>query len=119
METRKKISDCDANQHPCKVIDFESKYRKQGDESTLCDYIRQCVKAKFTKRRLVKFLDRSFPFVSNIRTYRFKQDILSDIIAGFTVGIMQIPQGKTLFKTLLTLPFANEFIFNSIHAVTL
>ena len=33
------------------------------------------------------------PFIRIMKDYNFKTDLLSDILAGLTVGIMQIPQG--------------------------
>ena len=34
------------------------------------------------------------PFIRVLRHYDVKNDLLSDIVAGLTVGIMNIPQGK-------------------------
>ncbi len=34
-----------------------------------------------------------FPFIRIMKAYSLKDDLPSDIIAGLTVGIMQIPQG--------------------------
>ena len=36
---------------------------------------------------------KHFPFVNVLRGYDVKGDLLSDLIAGLTVGIMHIPQG--------------------------
>ena len=33
------------------------------------------------------------PIVKNYRKYKVKTDLPNDVIAGFTVGIMQLPQG--------------------------
>ena len=38
------------------------------------------------------FFDR-FPFFKWIRKYNLKNDLLKDLIAGFTIGIVHIPQG--------------------------
>lgn len=40
------------------------------------------------------FIFSFFPFIDIMKKYRLKRDLLPDIIAGLTVGIMQIPQGK-------------------------
>ena len=37
---------------------------------------------------------RRLPFINIMRNYNVKQDLLSDIISGLTVGVMHIPQGK-------------------------
>lgn len=34
-----------------------------------------------------------FPIFSWLPKYDFKRDLISDIISGFTVGVMHIPQG--------------------------
>lgn len=43
------------------------------------------------------FLLHIFPFVHLLRSYKFRRDLSGDIIAGLTVGIMHIPQGKDVF----------------------
>lgn len=35
-----------------------------------------------------------FPVLSWLPSYPWKQDLIPDILAGLTVGIMSIPQGK-------------------------
>ena len=35
------------------------------------------------------------PFVRIMKKYKIKRDLVGDIVAGITVGIVQIPQGKT------------------------
>jgi hypothetical protein len=41
-----------------------------------------------------KLLLRTVPVVGWLRHYKWKNDIVADIVAGFTVAIMHIPQGK-------------------------
>jgi hypothetical protein len=36
---------------------------------------------------------KRFPLFDWIRKYNFKEDFLKDLIAGLTIGIIQIPQG--------------------------
>ncbi|KAH9503337.1 hypothetical protein Btru_072768 [Bulinus truncatus] len=45
-----------------------------------------------SKRRTWKILSMYVPLVKYIRYYKFKENIVSDILAGFTVGIVHIPQ---------------------------
>ena len=40
------------------------------------------------------FLFTLFPFIAILKNYKIKQDLPGDVIAGLTVGIMHIPQGK-------------------------
>ena len=42
-------------------------------------------------------LDR-IPFIKWISSYDFKNDLLRDFIAGVTIGIIQIPQGKHFMR---------------------
>ena len=42
------------------------------------------------------FLWNFFPFMRILKGYSLKSDLPSDIVAGFTVGIMHIPQGTSL-----------------------
>lgn len=37
----------------------------------------------------------SIPFIRCIKEYKIKKYLLGDILAGITVGIMHIPQGKS------------------------
>nr|CAH8857490.1 unnamed protein product [Trichobilharzia regenti] len=44
-----------------------------------------------------------FPFLRTLYTYKVKSCLFSDIIAGFTVGIMHVPQGMA-YALVATLP---------------
>jgi MFS superfamily sulfate permease-like transporter len=48
------------------------------------------------KRRIWKIFTNAFPFFSWIKSYGWKSDLFADFVAGCTVGVMQIPQGKFL-----------------------
>jgi hypothetical protein len=61
------------------------------------------------KRYLVKYYKPSgpcmknyllerFPFFTWITKYDYKENLLKDIIAGLTIGIIQIPQGNFFFN---------------------
>ena len=39
------------------------------------------------------FLFMLFPFLNTLRDYTVKEDLVSDLIAGLTVGVMHVPQG--------------------------
>ncbi|CAG5129716.1 unnamed protein product, partial [Candidula unifasciata] len=66
------------------------------------------VKSKARKCECSPSCVRSFctshlPFLSIMKQYRVRQDLIPDIIAGLTVGIMHIPQGMA-YGQLSTLP---------------
>jgi len=62
----------------------------QQDIGVLCEFLQQ--------RSPMEWLEFFFPMVEWLRKYKFKADILSDIIAGITVAAVVIPQGIGLLK---------------------
>uniref|UniRef100_A0A1I8HRN2 STAS domain-containing protein n=1 Tax=Macrostomum lignano TaxID=282301 RepID=A0A1I8HRN2_9PLAT len=56
-----------------------------------------------SKRCLLDCLLSLFPFISVIRQYQWRSDLIADTIAGLTVGIMNIPQGMA-YAMLADLP---------------
>jgi hypothetical protein len=46
-----------------------------------------------TLRNLKLRILRFFPFLLIFKNYQIRSDLLGDIVAGLTVGIMHIPQG--------------------------
>ncbi|KAL8612924.1 hypothetical protein ACOMHN_035001 [Nucella lapillus] len=55
------------------------------------------------KDRAKKTCITIFPFIRIMRKYDVKSDLINDIIAGLTVGIMQLPQGMA-YSMLADLP---------------
>lgn len=51
-----------------------------------------------------------FPIFAWLPQYNFTKDLVSDIIAGFTVGVMHIPQGCWLTMFLFRISFCNNMI---------
>lgn len=81
---------------PGLVVNFERRYKikHQSTETTF-----ECCKKNFMKccsiRQIKRGFIASFPFIQLIKNYKLRKYLANDIIAGMTVGIMQIPQGKT------------------------
>lgn len=48
-----------------------------------------------TGRNFVNFLVGFIPIASWLPKYKWKNDLLNDIVGGFTVGVMHVPQGIT------------------------
>lgn len=46
----------------------------------------------------MKILKTTIPLIDWLSTYNWKNDILGDIVAGITVAVMHIPQGKYVCK---------------------
>lgn len=82
-----------------KVVDFEEQYALQdaAPKATLRQRITGFAGKCCTRDKLKSTLHSNFPFINVIRRYKILQDLPSDIIAGLTVGIMQIPQGMFIY----------------------
>lgn len=81
---------------------FDEGHDKQERHSkSFCDQIqalrRQCACSGACAKRLIL---KVFPFVAVLKGYSVKDDLISDLIAGLTVGIMHIPQGKEVFLVI-------------------
>lgn len=63
--------------------EFSKKSRKQS-------IIDNC---QYFMTRFFKWLITYFPFIQILMQYRVKSWLFNDIISGFTVGIMHVPQG--------------------------
>ncbi|CAD5123546.1 unnamed protein product [Dimorphilus gyrociliatus] len=59
-----------------------------GEVKQKCTVSTSCMKS---------VLFKIFPFIGIMGNYKVKEDLLGDLVSGFTVGIMHIPQGKELF----------------------
>lgn len=57
---------------------------------------KRCLSKKFTPNRncFLNFMRRRFPFTRWIFEYNLKENILKDLIAGLTVGVIQIAPSK-------------------------
>ncbi|CAH8572225.1 unnamed protein product [Schistosoma guineensis] len=73
--------------------EFSKKSRKQS-------IIDNC---QYFMTRFFKWLITYFPFIQILMQYRVKSWLFNDIISGFTVGIMHVPQGMA-YALVATLP---------------
>ena len=78
---------------PTRLNDFEKRYRKDANEKSFRDIGKAWVRKNCSKQCLKTSLFNTFPFLEIMRGYSPLRDLPSDVIAGITVGIMQIPQG--------------------------
>ncbi|KAL3878660.1 hypothetical protein ACJMK2_030991 [Sinanodonta woodiana] len=89
-----------------KLADYRKNYRLPDNPTeSLPDLIRKeassCCSCTPDRRR--KFLDKLFPVYRIMKKYKWKTDLPNDLIAGLTVGIMQLPQGMA-YAMLAELP---------------
>lgn len=77
--------------------EFRDKFRKPEPPERSCkELLRSHLSSLCTcsKDRCKKILVDTFPFLGIMRKYKVKTDLPNDLIAGLTVGIMQLPQSK-------------------------
>ncbi|XP_041357463.1 sulfate transporter-like [Gigantopelta aegis] len=87
----------------CNLVEFEKTNRKDPEVRTVREVAAGWARKTCSQRALKKTFLNNFPFLSIMRGYHVLQDLPNDIISGFTVGIMQIPQGMA-YASLATLP---------------
>ncbi|KAF7988716.1 hypothetical protein HCN44_001289 [Aphidius gifuensis] len=72
---------------------------QQDDIDRVCNYnspdktLSESIKKKYDKFNINIFLKNLFPIFNWLPKYNWKKNLLGDVIAGFTVAIMNIPQG--------------------------
>jgi len=83
------------------------------DDDKLIINAKNYLKKHFTpnKKCFLSILLKKVPIINWLPTYNLKQDIVKDIFAGFTVGIIQIaPSINQIINFLLKLLFNYNFI---------
>ena len=75
--------------------DFTAKFGKRnlGHKLDYSSRIAHSAGASVTKCDPIEYFLNLFPFLTWIRFYSIRDNLLSDIIVGFTVGVLHIPQG--------------------------
>lgn len=76
---------------------------EEDDGFDLKARVRKCVTCECSKKCWKEKLYQYLPFIAIMKAYSPRDDLFGDIIAGLTVGIMNIPQGKSSL-TLCKLP---------------
>ncbi|XP_041358329.1 prestin-like isoform X2 [Gigantopelta aegis] len=89
-----------------KTQTFRDRFMKTEDErqsltGSLVDKLKSSLQCKPEKRK--NCLYNVFPFFGILRKYKWREDLPNDVIAGLTVGIMQLPQGMA-YSMLADMP---------------
>lgn len=75
------------------VCDFNERFR-QRHETAWHTSLKKRTRRYFSKQYYKQCVQGTFPFVKTLRSYKINKYLANDVIAGLTVGVMQIPQGK-------------------------
>lgn len=65
-----------------------------ADRSLTIVVVFQNLSSRYRKFKCLKAVKESIPLIGWLSKYNWKRDILGDVIAGITVAVMHIPQGK-------------------------
>ncbi|XP_028632884.1 testis anion transporter 1 [Grammomys surdaster] len=83
---------------------FQQEHRRRGPISGTMDInittFKHHVQCRCSWHKFLRCMLTVFPFLEWICLYRFKDWLLGDLLAGLSVGLVQVPQGLTL--SLLT-----------------
>lgn len=84
-----------AEGHPRDLYHFEERYRRTPSKNSLRERCSIRLKKTCSRQAIKKTVLGNFPFLKIMRGYNILRYLPNDVIAGMTVGIMQIPQGKS------------------------
>ena len=88
-----------------RMLAFYTKAGTQSVDFSICSRLRQSASQCSFSRVLFSL----FPFIKILREYHIKDDLVNDIVAGLTIGVMHIPQGNSLSVLLSIHPFKIAF----------
>ena len=91
----------DAIKNRCKrTSDFRRDYKRPDPpKPSVGETVKQGIVSKCScdKEKQKKFWHKRFPVFKILRKYKLKDDLPNDAISGLTVGIMQLPQGTSIW----------------------
>ncbi|XP_046551953.1 sulfate transporter-like [Haliotis rubra] len=89
--------------HPRYLYGFEELYRRKPSQNSFREKCSMRLKKICSRQAIKKTVLGNFPFLKIMRGYDILRYLPNDVIAGMTVGIMQIPQGMA-YAALASLP---------------
>lgn len=78
--------------HGLNYAEHDSRYGRLPEPALSWQNRCERLSSRLTSRNLAQWLQRRFPVFDVFRTYRFRKFVIGDIIAGLSVGIVNIPQ---------------------------
>ncbi|KAF6037947.1 SLC26A2 [Bugula neritina] len=83
---------------------FDTGFDMQGQEDfNFKEKVRKCFTCDCSKKCWKDFMYKTLPFINIMKNYSPREDLPGDVIAGLTVGIMNIPQGMA-YALLASMP---------------
>lgn len=76
---------------------FFQNYNHEPNQDRTCGEKIRSLKPKVSCKKIINVLVSFLPLLSWLPKYRVRQNILLDMAAGLTVGVMNIPQGLFIF----------------------
>jgi hypothetical protein len=73
--------------------------RSRGQQ--LVKELSKCSAPCSSRRALLNTVVGFLPILTWLPRYRWRTDLINDVIGGLTVGIMHVPQGKTPFHSFI------------------
>jgi len=84
----------DLGRDVCNLDDFSKQFHFQRKQSDSYKHrLKEYYKYRLSHFTILEWITSLVPIIGWLPKYSFRQDIVSDIVSGFTVAIMHIPQG--------------------------
>jgi len=81
------------------LVQFNTRYRYEPVRQSLGVHIQTlCKPCRPSRRCFIEGILGLFPFIRIMKGYSIRSDLLGDLVAGLTVGVMVIPQGMYVWE---------------------
>ncbi|XP_032745162.1 testis anion transporter 1 isoform X3 [Rattus rattus] len=100
---------------------FQQEHRRKGPTSGNMDInittFKHHVQCRCSWHKFLRCMLTVFPFLEWMCLYRFKDWLLGDLLAGLSVGLVQVPQGPFFLVSALMINVLKERPFNNGHLI--